>query len=167
MKKVFWLLCSSLIAAALVLTSCGTTAPTAPTAPGAETGKPQYGGEFNLCMHQAMEGWDQAFTKGSFYQVSLVSETLLQGDWTKGAAGGYGTHETAWINTGLPLDMQGLMTGMLAESYEVVDPVTFVFKIRRGVHFHDRPPTNGREMTADDVVFSFKRLLESTGGRFV
>lgn len=42
----------------------------------------------------------------------------------------------------------------LAESWETPDDRTYVFKIREGVKFH-----NGREMTADDVVFSLERVL--------
>ena len=42
----------------------------------------------------------------------------------------------------------------LAESWEQPDDLTYVFKIRQGVKFH-----NGREMTADDVFFSLNRLL--------
>jgi peptide/nickel transport system substrate-binding protein len=37
----------------------------------------------------------------------------------------------------------------LAESYEALDDVTYEFKLRQGVLFHD-----GREMTAADVVYS-------------
>ncbi|MDQ3512504.1 MAG: ABC transporter substrate-binding protein, partial [Chloroflexota bacterium] len=44
----------------------------------------------------------------------------------------------------------------LAESWETPDDRTYVFALRQGVMFH-----NGREMTADDVVFSLRRVLES------
>ena len=43
----------------------------------------------------------------------------------------------------------------LAESWEVPDPKTFVFKLRQGVKFH-----NGRGLTAEDVKYSFDRLLD-------
>lgn len=45
---------------------------------------------------------------------------------------------------------------LLAESYENIDPLTWEFKLKEGVKFHD-----GNEMTADDVVFSIERHLES------
>ncbi|GIV77734.1 MAG: ABC transporter substrate-binding protein [Litorilinea sp.] len=43
----------------------------------------------------------------------------------------------------------------LAESAELIDPVTWEFKLRQGVKFHD-----GTEMTADDVVFTFNRIIQ-------
>ena len=47
----------------------------------------------------------------------------------------------------------------LAESFEIsADGLTFSFHIRRGVHWHDKPPMNGRELVADDIVFSFHRI---------
>ena len=47
--------------------------------------------------------------------------------------------------------------GILAESWETPDDVTYIFHLRQGVKFH-----NGREMTADDVVYSFQRSLGQT-----
>ena len=48
----------------------------------------------------------------------------------------------------------------LAESWEVVDDTTIKFNLRHGVKFH-----NGAELTADDVVFSFERILNPDIGR--
>jgi peptide/nickel transport system substrate-binding protein len=47
----------------------------------------------------------------------------------------------------------------LAESWTNVDPVTWRFRLRRGVTFHD-----GKPFTADDVVFSFKRQRAKNSG---
>lgn len=41
----------------------------------------------------------------------------------------------------------------LAESWEQPDATTYIFHLRKGVKFH-----NGREMTADDVKYSFDRI---------
>ena len=46
----------------------------------------------------------------------------------------------------------------LAESFETPDPLTLIFNIREGIHWHDKAPMNGRELTADDVVFNFHRF---------
>ncbi len=43
----------------------------------------------------------------------------------------------------------------LAESWKQVDPVTYDFKIRKGVTFHDGTP-----LTAEDVRFSFERIVK-------
>lgn len=47
--------------------------------------------------------------------------------------------------------------GLLAESWETPDDTTYIFHLRKGVKFH-----NGREMTADDVKYSFDRILGNT-----
>jgi len=44
--------------------------------------------------------------------------------------------------------------GDLAESWTQPNETTYIFKLRRGVRWHNKPPVNGRELTADDVVFS-------------
>ena len=51
----------------------------------------------------------------------------------------------------------------LAESWEMVDPSTWIFRLRQGVKFHNRPPVNGREMTAEDVKYSYELLKDKSG----
>ncbi|MBQ4490127.1 MAG: ABC transporter substrate-binding protein [Pyramidobacter sp.] len=43
---------------------------------------------------------------------------------------------------------------VLAEKWEITDPLTYKFYLKKGVKFH-----NGEELTADDVVYSFKRAM--------
>jgi peptide/nickel transport system substrate-binding protein len=50
--------------------------------------------------------------------------------------------------------------GDLAESWEQPDETTFVFKIRQGVKWHNIAPLNGRDFTADDVVYSYQRQTD-------
>src|SRR5215471_16440917 len=47
----------------------------------------------------------------------------------------------------------------LAERWEELDDLTYVFHLRRGVTWHNKPPLNGRELVADDVKFTFDRFL--------
>src|ERR671931_391987 len=47
----------------------------------------------------------------------------------------------------------------LAERWEAPDDLTYVFHLRRGVTWHNKPPLNGRELVADDVKFTFDRFL--------
>ena len=51
----------------------------------------------------------------------------------------------------------------IAESIEgSPDGLTYTFRLRSGVKFHNRPPVNGREMTVDDIKFSIEREVEGT-----
>ncbi len=55
-------------------------------------------------------------------------------------------------------DMAGHIVPALATSWAVTDdPNVWEFKLREGVKFH-----NGEDMTADDVVYSFKRAMKPT-----
>lgn len=56
----------------------------------------------------------------------------------------------------MKLDANGEVVPSLAESVEQPDDVTYVFKLKQGVKFH-----NGEELKASDVVFSLKRATEA------
>src|SRR5215470_5917992 len=47
----------------------------------------------------------------------------------------------------------------VAERWEQPDDTTYIFHLRRGVKWHNKPPLNGRELVADDVKFTFDRFL--------
>jgi peptide/nickel transport system substrate-binding protein len=51
----------------------------------------------------------------------------------------------------------------LAERWEELDDTTYVFHLRQGVKWHDKPPLNGRELVAEDVKFSYDRFLTEPG----
>ena len=53
--------------------------------------------------------------------------------------------------------------GDLAESWTQPSETTYVFKLRKGVRWQNKPPVNGRELTADDVVFSVHHFLTVQG----
>jgi peptide/nickel transport system substrate-binding protein len=55
------------------------------------------------------------------------------------------------------------LEGDLAESWTQPNETTYVFKLRRGVHWHNKPPVNGRELVADDVVYTMNRFQTTKG----
>jgi peptide/nickel transport system substrate-binding protein len=57
----------------------------------------------------------------------------------------------------------------LAERWESPDDTTYIFHLRHGVKWHDKPPVNGRELVAEDVKFTFDRFLAEKGnpGRYM
>lgn len=54
----------------------------------------------------------------------------------------------------------GTLEGDLATTWEQPDETTLLFRLRDGVIFDRRPPTNGRAQTADDVVASWQAMVE-------
>ncbi len=63
-------------------------------------------------------------------------------------------------------DAHFVLQPWLATSWERPDPLTWIFHIRNGVHFHD-----GKPLTADDVAWSIKSMIDGTlvtakGGNF-
>ena len=56
-----------------------------------------------------------------------------------------------------------VIEGDLAESWTQPSDTTYVFKLRRGVRFHPKPPVDGREVTAEDVRYTFERMLTQPG----
>ena len=53
--------------------------------------------------------------------------------------------------------------GDLAESWQQTSETTYVFKLRKGVRFHAKPPVNGRELTAEDVRYTFEHIMTEKG----
>ncbi len=77
-------------------------------------------------------------------------ESLFTDDWTL---------DPSVVDLTINYRPQEYVKGALAESWEFTDPNTFVYHIRKGVHWQDIYPANGREFTADDVVFHFGRIF--------
>jgi peptide/nickel transport system substrate-binding protein len=51
----------------------------------------------------------------------------------------------------------------LAESWTQPNATTYIFKLKKGVRWHPKPPVNGREFTADDVKYTYERFISITG----
>jgi peptide/nickel transport system substrate-binding protein len=54
----------------------------------------------------------------------------------------------------------------LAESWEQKDDLTYTFRLRQGVKFHNVAPVNGRELTSEDVKYSIERQMTNQPGKF-
>jgi peptide/nickel transport system substrate-binding protein len=55
------------------------------------------------------------------------------------------------------------LEGDLAESWTQPNDTTYVFKLKKGVRWQPKPPVNGRELTADDVKYTYERFLSLKG----
>jgi len=53
----------------------------------------------------------------------------------------------------------------LAEKWEYQSPTVIVFTLRKGVKFHNKPPVNGREVTAEDAKYSIERFMAKSAFR--
>jgi len=132
---------STLLVFTLVLTACGGAQPTA--APTAETGggalTPQKGGEMIVAYKDDLATLDPA----------------IGYDWTNWPA------EKMVFDGLLDYDEGTTIQPRLAASLPEVnaDATIYTFKLRQGVKFH-----NGRELTADDVVYSITRVLDPKTG---
>jgi len=132
---------------------------------------PRYGGTINIARSGDITAWDDVVSRsvcpGEVF--GMTNEPLWAGDWAKGAAGGYGTGETDWASY---YDRFDHKSGRVAESWswtvdEENNQGTIVYQIRPGMHYAVNPEpwaeasrlVNGREMTADDVVFSLMQLV--------
>ena len=56
-----------------------------------------------------------------------------------------------------------LIEPVVAERWEMPDDTPYVFHLRHGVHWQNKPPVNGRELVAEDVQFTFDRFLAEKG----
>ena len=110
--------------------------------------KPQYGGELAFRTPRNVANWDPYFAELLPQIYTAWLEKLTAEDWT---------FNPAVFDYKIVTPSQYLK-GHLAESWEFTDPDTIVFHLRKGIHWQDIPPVNGREFTADDVAFHFHRL---------
>jgi peptide/nickel transport system substrate-binding protein len=143
-------------------TSVTTTKPTSTTP--ASTAKPQYGGTLNLLYNGAdFLGFDEGYNAPWFCIANhLTEDEMLDGDWTQGPAGGYGSNKWTWTLDGIY--NWSSKVGSLCDTWQAITPYHWTFHVRQGVHFsldqnnEASKLVNGRLITADDVVYSYLRL---------
>jgi len=113
--------------------------------------KPQYGGtiRYRVLPHQA-EHYDPLWWDGNNAQA-IINDSLTAAPWEKGPEGtgeyllNYSSYDVTQYR------------GELLESFEQTDLFSCDYTLRQGVHFWNKPPVNGREVTADDMVWSWVR----------
>ena len=111
---------------------------------------PEYGGTFTYATPGEPAHVDSYLFSGAGNASGGVAEQLGIVNWA------VDRDEYAFSSQYVPLEVAA---GQLAESWETPDNTTIVFHIRQGVHWHDKAPMNGRELTAEDVEYNYHRLL--------
>ncbi len=151
----------------LLVTACGTPAPTASPvveeetpAPPAPTATPVIGEEtpaptapedttLIVAFSGTVEQLDPNYSLGSPTAQTVVSNVYDQ----------LTEFETLMHEEGYLVDDTERIIGAVAESYEISpDGTTVTYHIREGLTFHDGTP-----LTADAVKFTFDRIVESQG----
>ena len=124
--------------------------------------KPQYGGTLEVgTMFATLSAlswdphdwnWKLNHDTGQFYE-QLVAGDL---DKSKRKGGKHAFVADAYLST-------EAQRGELAEKWELVEnPLSVVFTLRKGIMFPEKPGVmQSRELTAEDVAFSFNRLRSS------
>ena len=107
-----------------------------------------------MAIPEPVSGWDRAITGGLTRPMYLTHEELAEGDWTKSGAG---SAELDFLRAEMTVFTTGTLVPCLAESWEIQDQFNATINIRPGVTWQNKPPMNGRELTAEDVAFSIDR----------
>ena len=113
-----------------------------------QQGEPQYGGELVISSQSDIENFDPYYSEHRTQIYTGWLEKLAAEDWTLDPAV-FGFKMVA---------PHRYLKGLLAESREFTRPGMLVFHLRKGIRWQNIPPVNGREFTADDVVYHFHRL---------
>src|SRR3989304_8844508 len=133
----------------LFLVACAPSVSKEPTPEPAA--QPKYGGLLTFYMTADPMGWDLAktYSNTSRTPISLVTNTLFRyGESTTGC-NDYSYHP------------------QLAETWEWLNDTTLRVHLKAGVRFQSKPPVNGRELTAEDVVFTYKHIIQEPNAKTV
>jgi len=101
---------------------------------------PQYGGTLNLRIEGNPVHFDPYDHPLRMNILSGWLETLHVETWT------------------MTPKVQQVIKNHMVECSEFTDPSTYIVHLRKGIHWQDIPPLNGREFTADDVAYHYDRL---------
>jgi len=115
--------------------------------------KPQYGGKITIVSttNVLTSVWDPVVSTKSVGTAIMVYGRLTMGDWAKGPQG---TNEYPFDTSYVP---DKYLMGYIAERWERPDTITCIWYLRQGIHWQNKAPVNGREITSQDVYDSFAR----------
>ena len=180
-KRFIWLLISTMMVLSLVLASCGEAEEEEEVIPPGEEeevvippgeeeevtpptggdwwdkyGEPQYGGTMILRMTADVnQPYDSYYAQWGYSIYG--SDSLFQYDYTISEEDYDIYRQLSAFDS--PTTVGAKVLPWLALSFEQNDPITWTVKLRQGVHWHDKPPVNGREFTASDVEYHWNRLM--------
>jgi ABC-type transport system substrate-binding protein len=113
---------------------------------------PEYGGTITFAkQNDYNERGIDLYARGNRGMTSPIIEKMSKANWAL-------DRNLYSFNTGFVTPVFALTNG-LAESWELTDDRTFVFKVRQGAKWHNNAPMNGRAVTADDLAFTYHRWI--------
>jgi len=121
-----------------------------------DVGTPQYGGTLTIRASQLdLTNFDPS-----------IGGVLVQhtGYWLEGLFGYDWKLDRNVFSFQAGFTPEEYRTGLLAESWEWSEPLTLTINIRQGVHWQNKEPVNGRELTATDIQYSFDQILGTGSG---
>jgi peptide/nickel transport system substrate-binding protein len=131
-------------------------APTAPAPAGAnwwdKFGEPEYGGTITFRRDQIQFCFDP---KDPFNYCTYTNEPLFVDNWV--------LDRNIWGFQNF-FNPEPYLQPLVAESWEWTDTQTATVHIRKGIHWQNKPPANGREFTAQDVQYHYDRMLGTGSG---
>jgi peptide/nickel transport system substrate-binding protein len=115
--------------------------------------KPQYGGTVTVSASSNPSAWDpwRSLSGGAAdFALGSIYDVLQGGDWSVDRS------ECSYLTKNILLQYT---KGFSMESWDNPDPLTYIIYLRKGMYFQNKPPVNGREVTADDVKYSIDRII--------
>ena len=126
--------------------------------------EPKYGGTLTVTgelVQYPPTSWDPAeWVWTSMIWTEPFLSTLQLGDFVKNGPRG----ANVWHYQGYAGAPYHLVRGLLAESWTVPNDKTIIFKIRKGIMWHEVPGVMAsRELTAEDVAYTWTRNKSAKG----
>ena len=162
-KKILYVLAAALLVVALPLFASGEEEASAPAMEG--TSEPQYGGTITVLnfLTDALGVPDPHYGSGSTAIKNMIGERIHVGDVHQYGIRGNGAFAFT-DDAGLPLSYK---MGGVAESWEVTSD-KLILHVREGIMWSGESINDvmePREVTAEDIVFSYRRWFDEATGR--